>query len=187
MAKQGTRARSRGDASFGFNQKKVRAYNERLVLSLIQRHGALAKSDITRRSGLSAQAVSVIIRELEKDGLLLRGEPIRGRVGQPSVPMSLNPEGVFSFGLKIGRRSADLILIDFTGQPRASNRITYSYPMPDLVMAFATQGIREMSQKIGEEQQDKIAGIGIALPFHLWDWGRQGRRRAWNHGSLERV
>ena len=170
MAKQGTRAGSRGDASFGFNQKKVRAYNERLVLSLIQRHGALAKSDITRRSGLSAQAVSVIIRELEKDGLLLRGEPIRGRVGQPSVPMSLNPEGVFSFGLKIGRRSADLILIDFTGQPRASNRITYSYPMPDLVMAFATQGIREMSQKIGEEQQDKIAGVGIALPFHLWDW-----------------
>ncbi|WP_321448622.1 ROK family transcriptional regulator [uncultured Cohaesibacter sp.] len=170
MAKKGTRSGSGSDGSFGFNQKKVRAYNERLVLSLIQRHGALAKSEITRRSGLSAQAVSVIIGELEKDGLLLRGEPIRGRVGQPSIPMRLNPDGVFSFGLKIGRRSADLILIDFSGQTRATNRITYSYPMPDLVMAFATQGIREMSQKIDAEQQDKIAGIGVALPFHLWDW-----------------
>ncbi|SFN88000.1 Sugar kinase of the NBD/HSP70 family, may contain an N-terminal HTH domain [Cohaesibacter marisflavi] len=170
MAKKGTRSGSGSDGSFGFNQKKVRAYNERLVLSLIQRHGALAKSEITRRSGLSAQAVSVIIGELEKDGLLLRGEPIRGRVGQPSIPMRLNPDGVFSFGLKIGRRSADLILIDFAGQTRATNRITYSYPMPDLVMAFATQGIREMSQKIDAGQQDKIAGIGIALPFHLWDW-----------------
>ena len=170
MARKATRSGNGGDASIGFNQKKVRAYNERLVLSLIQRHGALAKSDITRKSGLSAQAVSVIIGELEKDGLLLRGEPIRGRVGQPSVPMRLNPDGVFSFGLKIGRRSADLILIDFAGQTRSASRITYSYPMPELVMAFAFQGIREMSQKIGPEQQDKIAGIGVALPFHLWDW-----------------
>ncbi|WP_319411694.1 ROK family transcriptional regulator [uncultured Cohaesibacter sp.] len=170
MARKATRSGNGGDASIGFNQKKVRAYNERLVLSLIQRHGALAKSDITRKSGLSAQAVSVIIGELEKDGLLLRGEPIRGRVGQPSVPMRLNPDGVFSFGLKIGRRSADLILIDFAGQTRSASRITYSYPMPELVMAFACQGIREMSQKIGPEQQDKIAGIGVALPFHLWDW-----------------
>ncbi len=168
MVKQ--KERSDKDASIGFNQKKVRAYNERLVLSLIQRHGALAKSEITRRSGLSAQAVSVIIGELEKDGLLLRGEPIRGRVGQPSVPMRLNPDGVFSFGLKVGRRSADLILIDFSGETRATARITYSYPMPDLVKAFATQGVRDMSQQIGADKQDKIAGIGIALPFQLWSW-----------------
>ncbi|WP_245418243.1 ROK family transcriptional regulator [Cohaesibacter haloalkalitolerans] len=168
MVKQ--KERSDKDASIGFNQKKVRAYNERLVLSLIQRHGALAKSEITRRSGLSAQAVSVIIGELEKDGLLLRGEPIRGRVGQPSVPMRLNPDGIFSFGLKVGRRSADLILIDFAGETRASARITYSYPMPDLVKAFATQGVRDMSLQIGAGQQDKIAGIGIALPFQLWSW-----------------
>nr|WP_319390701.1 ROK family transcriptional regulator [uncultured Cohaesibacter sp.] len=168
MVKQ--KERSDKDASIGFNQKKVRAYNERLVLSLIQRHGALAKSEITRRSGLSAQAVSVIIGELEKDGLLLRGEPIRGRVGQPSVPMRLNPDGVFSFGLKVGRRSADLILIDFSGETRATARITYSYPMPDLVKAFATQGVRDMSLQIGADKQDKIAGIGIALPFQLWSW-----------------
>ena len=169
MVKQ--KERSDKDASIGFNQKKVRAYNERLVLSLIQRHGALAKSEITRRSGLSAQAVSVIIGELEKDGLLLRGEPIRGRVGpSPSVPMRLNPDGVFSFGLKVGRRSADLILIDFSGETRATARITYSYPMPDLVKAFATQGVRDMSLQIGADKQDKIAGIGIALPFQLWSW-----------------
>ena len=83
------------DPSGGSNQSRVRDYNERLVLSLVRRHGSLAKSQIARRSGLSAQTVSVIMRSLEKDGLLLRGKPQRGQVGQPSIPMSLNPNGVF--------------------------------------------------------------------------------------------
>src|SRR3546814_14915375 len=71
----------------GANQVRVRAYNERLVLSLVRLHGSLSKADITRRSGLSAQTVSVIMRSLEKEGLLLRGEPVRGKVGPPSVPI----------------------------------------------------------------------------------------------------
>ncbi|HEX2146824.1 MAG TPA: MarR family transcriptional regulator, partial [Pseudorhizobium sp.] len=83
----------------GANQVRVRAYNERLVLSLVRLHGSLSKADITRYSGLSAQTVSVIMRSLEKDGLLLRGEPVRGKVGQPSVPMRLNPDAVYSFGV----------------------------------------------------------------------------------------
>ena len=68
----------------GSNQSGMRAHNERLVLSLLRQHGALAKSDIARITGLSAQTVSVIMRALEQDGLLMRGEPVRGRIGQPS-------------------------------------------------------------------------------------------------------
>ena len=88
----------------GTNQSGMRAYNERLVLSIVRRDDGLAKSDIARLTGLSAQTVSVIVRGLEADGLLMRGEPVRGKIGQPSVPMRLVPEGAFFFGLKIGRR-----------------------------------------------------------------------------------
>ena len=63
----------------GTNQSGMRAQNERLVLSLVRQHGALAKSDIARITGLSAQTVSVIMRALEQDGLLLRGQPEIGR------------------------------------------------------------------------------------------------------------
>src|SRR5215475_6756558 len=89
-----TQGQSRILDSGGANQIRVRAYNERLVLSLVRRHGALSKAEIARRTGLSAQTVSVIMRALEKDGLLERGEPIRGRVGQPSIPMRLNADAV---------------------------------------------------------------------------------------------
>ncbi len=68
----------------GTNQSGMRAQNERLVLSLLRQHGALAKSDIARITGLSAQTVSVIMRALEQDGLLQRGAA-RARQGGPAV------------------------------------------------------------------------------------------------------
>ncbi len=40
------------EISGGANQIGVRAYNERLVMSLVRRHGGLSKAEIARRSGL---------------------------------------------------------------------------------------------------------------------------------------
>lgn len=77
-------------SSRGTNQSGVKLYNERLVLSLIRSGGSLSKVDVARISGLSVQTTTVIMNQLESDGLLLRGEPQRGRIGQPSVPMQLN-------------------------------------------------------------------------------------------------
>ena len=54
----------------GTRQTGVRLYNERLVLSLIRLHGNLPKAEVAKLTGLSAQTVSVIIRQLEADGLL---------------------------------------------------------------------------------------------------------------------
>src|SRR5210317_2074400 len=99
----------------GSNQSGMRERNERLVLTILRRQGALPKAEIARITGLSAQTVSVIMRALEKDGLLERGEKVRGKVGQPSVPMRLAPEGALFFGLKVGRRSTELVLVNFNG------------------------------------------------------------------------
>jgi predicted NBD/HSP70 family sugar kinase len=154
----------------GSNQSGMRDHNERLVLSLVRHAAALAKSDIARMTGLSAQTVSVIMRSLEQDGLLVRGEPVRGRIGQPSVPMSLNADGAFFFGLKIGRRSADLVLIDFLGQVRASRRRVYRYPTPDAVVAFVAEMLPTLRGELPAELRGRISGLGVAMPFQLWNW-----------------
>ena len=96
----------------------MRLYNERLILSLVRRFGQLSKIEVARMTGLSVQSTSTIMNRLQADGLLQREAPLRGRVGQPTVPVSLDPEGAFSLGLKIGRRSCDLVLIDFCGRVR---------------------------------------------------------------------
>ena len=67
------------DPSRGTNQVGVRLYNERLVLSLVRRHGALPKADIARLTGLSPQTTTVIMNRLAEDGLLLRQPKQRGQ------------------------------------------------------------------------------------------------------------
>jgi predicted NBD/HSP70 family sugar kinase len=176
--------------SGGANQTRVRAYNERLVLSLVRLYGALSKADIARRSGLSAQTVSVIMRMLEKEGLLSRGDPIRGRVGQPSIPMRLNPDAVYSFGVKIGRRSADLVLMDFVGTIRLQLHRTYAYPLPGEILSFVTEGIKELEGKLDERERSRIAGLGIAAPFELWNWADEvgapeGAMEVWRDFDLQ--
>ena len=154
----------------GTNQSGMRDHNERLVLSLVRQSGALAKSDIARMTGLSAQTVSVIMRELEVEGLLLRQEPIRGKIGQPSIPMALNPEGAFFIGLKVGRRSAELVLIDFLGKTRAMLQNSYGYPTPRDTIEFVRSGIAQMRAGLTRGQDKRIAGLGVAMPFELWNW-----------------
>jgi predicted NBD/HSP70 family sugar kinase len=121
-------------------------------------------------TGLSAQTVSVIMRGLEQDGLLKRGQPVRGKVGQPSIPMSLAAEGAFFLGLKVGRRSADLVLTDFLGRMRAARRRVYRYPTPDTVVGFVTEAAPELAAELPPLLRDRIMGMGVAMPFQLWNW-----------------
>src|SRR3546814_19709955 len=118
------------------------------------------------------------MRSLEKECLLRRGEPVRGKVGQPSVPMRLNPDAVYSFGVKIGRRSADLVLMDFVGRIRLQHHETYAYPQPEQIMRIITSGIEHLEEKLEPGKRDRIAGIGIAAQFELWNWAEEVGARA---------
>ena len=167
----------------GANQAGGRAYNERLTLSLIRLNGPLPKAELARLTGLSAQTLSQIVKRLEVDGLLVAQEPLRGRIGQPSVPYALNPLGVLSFGVKIGRRSAELLLCDFNGRVLDRARRAYPYPAPKPIFAFVLAEIARMRSSFADR---RIAGIGVAMPFDLWKWAEevdapQGALEGWKH------
>jgi predicted NBD/HSP70 family sugar kinase len=97
---------------------------------------------------------------------------VRGKVGQPSVPIALNPEGAFFLGLKIGRRSTELALVDFEGKVVSRCHATYRYPTPAGVLRFALDGISRLVGPLGPDRSERLAGIGIAMPFQIWEWAR---------------
>ena len=156
--------------SGGVNQSGLRHFNERLILSIIQRYGETPGSEIARLTGLSPQTVSVIIRKLENDGLVMRGDPVKGKVGKPSTPMALAPDGAFSIGLKIGRRTASLLLMDLLGTVRKQVQLAYRYPTPAKIFPFLDAGLTEVSAGLSEAERQRIVGIGIAAPHELWNW-----------------
>lgn len=154
----------------GSSQGGLRQYNERVVLQAIRLHGALPAADIARQTRLTAQTVSLITKRLLDDALLLKGEPQRGKVGQPSVPLRLNPDGAFAIGIKVGRRSLDVLLVDFTGQARQRWTLEYRYAEPQAVLGEIAQRLKDIRRKLPAPMRERVQGIGIAAPLSLGGW-----------------
>ena len=159
------RLRPRGSRHGGQRQ-----YNERVVLQAIRLHGALPGAEIARLTQLTAQTVSLITKRLLDDGLIVKGELQRGKVGQPSVPLALNPDGAYAIGIKIGRRSVDVLLVDFVGTVRARWTLAYRYPEPQQLLAEIAARLAEIRAQLDDAAHARIQGIGIAAPFSLGGW-----------------
>jgi len=154
----------------GSSQGGLRQYNERVVLQAIRLHGALPGAEIARQTQLTAQTVSLITKRLEADGLLVRGAPQRGKVGQPSVPLSLNPAGAFAIGIKVGRRSVDVLLVDFIGAVRRRWSLDYRYPEPTTLLAEIGARLAEIRAVLSPTELERLQGVGIAAPLNLGGW-----------------
>jgi predicted NBD/HSP70 family sugar kinase len=154
----------------GSNQSGMGQFNERVVLQAIRLHGSLAKADLARLTHLSTQTVSLIINRLLEQGLVLKRAPQRGKVGQPSVPIMLNADGAYFIGIKIGRRSLDLLLIDFHGEVCERRALSYRYPDPQLLFGQIAAMQRDLLKQLGPLRAARLAGIGVAAPLGLGGW-----------------
>jgi predicted NBD/HSP70 family sugar kinase len=154
----------------GSSQGGLRQYNERVVLHAIRLHGALAGADLARLTGLTAQTVSQIGKRLLEEGLLLKGEPVRGRVGQPSVPLSLRPDGAFAMGVHVGRRRLDTVLVDFVGAVRERWVLEYDFPDPQAVLAEIGQRLQVIRERLGPEGSERLTAVGVAAPLSMGGW-----------------
>ena len=148
----------------------MRQSKDRLVLQTIRLNGALSQASIARLARFTPQTVSLILSRLDKDKLLLRHPSVRGQVGQPSVPISLNPEGAFAIGIKIGRRSMDALLVDFVGKVRERLSLDYSFPDPSRLFDDINKSVKRLGASLKLEQRSRLCGIGIAAPLSLGGW-----------------
>ena len=154
----------------GSSQGGLRQYNERVVLQAVRLHGAVPGAEIARLTGLTAQTVSMITKSLIDDGYLRKGAPVRGKVGQPSVPLSLDPDGAFAIGIKVGRRRLDTVLIDFSGKPCARWSLDYRFPDPEDVLAELRLRFTAIRRKLGPQRRQRLQGVGLAAPLALSSW-----------------
>lgn len=152
------------DRATGLNSVSVRSYNERLVLSLLLQKDETTRLEIGDRTGLSAQTVSVLVRSLEQEGLVVKGEAQKGRMGPPTVPILLNPDGAFSVGISIGNRQTDIVLIDFVGSVRFHTVMDNPQPETDGNQSEFLAIIRQAMEALPDRAGSRLAGVGLALP-----------------------
>jgi len=182
------------DASIAISSTQksiVRPQNERLFLDLIRNNGPMSKAELARATDLSAQSATVIVNRLVEDGLLQPGKAVKGKVGQPSVPYSLDPAGAVSIGIKVGRRSLEVASMSFDYS--ILERIVRKYPFPHLetIREDMLACTAELFDKMTAAQRERIIGIGISLPDELSAWestvgAPKGAMADWSSADLSR-
>ena len=151
----------------------------------------MSKAELARATDLSAQSATVIVNRLVEDGLLQPGKAVKGKVGQPSVPYSLDPAGAVSIGIKVGRRSLEVASMSFDYS--ILERIVRKYPFPHLetIREDMLACTAELFDKMTAAQRERIIGIGISLPDELSAWestvgAPKGAMADWSSADLSR-
>lgn len=185
----GTDADSGGPRTLGSNQVGMREHNERVLLQALRLHGPLPKAELARLTHLSTQTVSVIVDRLLKEDMVMRLESLRGKVGQPSRPIALRPDAAFFVGVRLGRRSLDVLLLDFVGAQRWHASTPYAAPDVEAVFALIARQLKDIHAFLGEEGARRLAGIGLAAPLTLDGWqellgAAPGSADAWAHVDM---
>ena len=162
-------------APMGANPERARNHNRQLVLRAIRNAGAVGRAEIARASGLSTQAVSNIIADLQDEGLIVeQGVRSAGR-GLPVQQYAIRPTGGYALGIEIRPTAVFTAIVDLLG----TSLITHRIPLPDtdrktILKTVSTQ----MAFCLAETSISKSAlmGAGIVMPGPFGPTGLRGTK-----------
>lgn len=147
----------------GTNQGRARSYNRTLVLSHVRVRGASGRAEIARASGLSTQAVSNIIADLQSDGLLAECGRRAGGRDLPAVQYAIEPDGGFALGVEVRPDALRAVLLDLAGGVRFSERVALARAEPSAV-ADAVSRLCDAARAHAGVPEDRLLGAGVVMP-----------------------
>ncbi|MDI9333783.1 MAG: ROK family transcriptional regulator [Cytophagales bacterium] len=145
--------------------------NERKLLKIVRQHGDIPRHKIVEHMDITAQAIGQIVRKLDQYQLLTHHKAVKVGVGQPPKPLSINPDGAFSVGIKIGRRHTDVLLVDLLGVVRDRYSIAYEFPIAHDLLNKIKEHLTRIQEKQAHEQK-MLIGVGVATPFSMGGWSK---------------
>lgn len=151
----------------GLQHHGLRRANERAVLTVVGFNPGVSNADIARLSGLAPQTVSAILADIDRAGLISRGEVLRGRRGQPATPIFLRAEGAFSIGVEIGWRHVDVLLLNLRTEVLARQHRSYEFPDARTVLDEVAAMTASLVATLPAESRARLLDMGVALPTNL--------------------
>ena len=142
---------------------RVASSNERDLLELVRRQGALSRADLVRATGLTAQSVMRLVDELVERGLLRLGEtlPREGR-GKPSPAVELAPGYAYTVGVSVTTDSLDMALVDFSGQVLMQKHLAASALSGDDLVGLVRKNTAVLL-RTHHVDAARVFGIGVGI------------------------
>ncbi len=147
----------------------VRRQNRRLVLAALRQHGASARVELGKMTGLSPASITTICAQLISEGIINEQSlplisPPSGKRGRPIVRLVLNPEAAHVMAVKISIDDVMIVLTDFTGEIVARTEVrlpTYSTGREEFGNLLANEIVVFLTaQKMPSR---RVSRIGVAV------------------------
>lgn len=166
----------------GTSMPDVGEYNEKLVIQAVRRApDGISQAETARRTGLSRQAVSLIVRRLLDQGLLRTDGSRSGGRGKPSTVLRVVPESRLAIGVHLDPSRIAVVLVDLDLQPRARRLIAAPTRDPETDIARIGEAIESLRHEMHAElraehvkgrdtavdaggEAPQLLGVGIASP-----------------------
>jgi predicted NBD/HSP70 family sugar kinase len=131
-----------------------------VVLRSVLEHGPVARSTISRLTGLSPASVTDHCARLSGLGLIRESATPRrsGGVGRPHVPVDLDGTRFVVGGVHVAVPYTTVALLDLRGRVLEERRLAHDATDPGRVLARAAEGLGELLAGSGREP----LGVGLA-------------------------
>ncbi|GHJ42193.1 ROK family transcriptional regulator [Streptomyces sp. TS71-3] len=147
-------------------QQGMRRRNLSRVMHTIAADGPMSRAAVASRIGLTRAAVSTLVDELVRAGLLEELGPERpGRVGRPGSALAVSGSGPAGVGAEIGVDHLATCVVDLRGEVRfrAERHVSNRGRAPEPVIADLTALVRQVIDEAGREGLWP-AGLAVAVP-----------------------
>ncbi|MET8222805.1 ROK family transcriptional regulator [Streptomyces sp. NPDC005301] len=147
-------------------QQGMRRRNLARVMHTVSAEGPLSRAAVASRIGLTRAAVSTLVDELIRSGLLEELGPERpGRVGRPGSALAVSGRGPAGIGAEIGVGHLAVCAVDLRGdiRVRAVRHGANRGRSPESVTGELTELVRQV---VADAEREGLwpAGLAVAVP-----------------------
>ncbi len=147
----------------GQNLTHAKRHNLQTVHETIRLHGPLSRADVARRTHLTAQTVSNLVRELLEGGLVVEAERRRQGRGAPSVQLEVNPHAALAIGFNLDVDHLTAVLVDLSGKVHRRVHHEIRIGSPETALARIADTARALLSDVGVAA-GRVLGVGVGIP-----------------------
>ncbi|MFJ8825890.1 ROK family protein [Streptomyces sp. NPDC102467] len=148
------------------NQQGMRRRNLSRVMHAVAAEGPLSRASVAGRIGLTRAAVSTLVDELIRAGLLEELGPQRpGGVGRPGSALAVSGRGPAGLGAEVGVDHLAVCAVDLRGEvrARAELRVGNRGRAPGPVLSDLAVLVRQVTEEAAAAGL-RPAGLAVAMP-----------------------
>ncbi|MFD4259125.1 ROK family protein [Streptomyces sp. NPDC058534] len=151
--------------------QRLRGAHEAVVLGELRRSGALSRSELMRRVGLSRTTLFAIVSDLlQREAVVEQTAAAqqRGR-GRPPTEITLNPRGAELIGIELQRNRTHIVVVN------SAHEIVGRHRAPVPGEAGPAERVDAITGAVGELLRERrialapLQGIGLGLPGFVQD------------------